>query len=122
MNRISIETARTQEFRPEDSIYGSFGAAAEQGLLDALFLDAGKSKALGVAGLPFYMPVCTELVNIPEFLKWVDAQNGSILIVWDNGQCSAYRSSGEQAELSIEAAQAVSGAISMLTGGPGVFN
>ena len=122
MNRISIETARTQIFKPEDRIHESFGSAAEHGLLDALFLDAGKSKALGVAGLPFYMPVCTELVNMPGFLKWADAQNGSILIVWDNGQCSAYRSTGEQAEFSTEAAQAVSRAISMLTGGPGVFN
>ena len=122
MNRINIETARTQEFLPEGVIRESFDAALVQGAVDALFLDAGRTRALGVAGLPFYMPVCTELINMPAFSEWISDRKGNILITLDNGTCRAHSSEEGQVELCTDTAYAVSEAIRMLSDGPGVFN
>lgn len=59
MNRINIETARTQEFLPEGVIRESFDAALVQGAVDALFLDAGRTRALG----PDYLFICLYVLN-----------------------------------------------------------
>ena len=80
MNRITCETARRQNVRAEEQIVRIFGESAVRGCADALFLDAGKSRVLGVCGMEMYMPVCTELLSDRSFQKLLGDTDGSILI------------------------------------------
>ena len=76
---MTIETARTRAIMPEDMIKEKFAAASDS-CTDALFTNAAMTRVLGISGLPFHMPVCSELLNDPAFLRWLDREEGDILI------------------------------------------
>lgn len=82
------ETARKPINKPEEVLREAFGDLIEgsnegqgsNGAIDAMFISADQSRALGVSGLPYYAPVAGEIANIPEFRKLMNETSGSILV------------------------------------------
>lgn len=94
----TIEQARTQSVTAAQVVRRVFGAQAGRGMLDAEFLSAGRTEALGVAGLPFEAPICAYLMNQPQVAAWLDGQEGSHLF-WLEGR--TVRHLGEQGETAL---------------------
>ncbi|MBQ9075536.1 MAG: hypothetical protein IJY32_06195, partial [Mogibacterium sp.] len=66
MGKRTCETARNLPVTAEDQARRYFGDRIAGGNTDALFLDAVRSRVLGVCGMDTYMPACTELINNDE--------------------------------------------------------
>lgn len=79
MKRFERETARSQAVTPADRIQEVFGTEIGSGCIDAVFLDAGKSRVLGVCGLDKYMPVCCEIINNTAVQSFLDCVQGNVL-------------------------------------------
>lgn len=118
---MTIETARTRAIMPEDMIKEKFAAASDS-CTDALFTNAAMTRVLGISGLPFHMPVCSELLNAPAFLRWFDREEGDILIEWNPDGCRAVSADGSEYEMSEDAAGSVMTAVKRLTDSPGYLN
>ena len=131
MNRITCETARRQNVRAEEQIVRIFGESAVRGCADALFLDAGKSRVLGVCGMEMYMPVCTELLSERSIRKMLGKTGGSVLIDISSGEVRIFTAdtaeNGKTEEavavpVDEEVSSAVRSAVHRLSISPGEFN
>ena len=136
MSGFTLETARGQSSAPLDILQLLFSGvpADESGSCnndkansDALFMDASGTRVFGVCGLPYYMPVCAELINIPDFSEWLKVQKGSILVVKNGDDVRAYEACAPDApampaDISEKAASAVRKATALLEAAPGTFN
>ena len=91
---LNTECARKQNRTAQAFMAELFGDAAKAGALDAEYLDAQRTKALGVAGLPYAAPICTHLLANDAVLAFVDGQEGSVLLSVDGTQVSALSESG----------------------------
>ena len=136
MSGFTLETARGQSPAPMDVLQAFFSdilkdetgsGSSYKTYTDALFLDAGGTRVFGVCGLPCFMPVCAELINMPGFSEWLREQKGSILIADEGDHIRAYEvctpdAPAVPAEISINAASAVREAEAALAAAPGTFN
>lgn len=50
--------------------------------IDAEYLSGDRSRVFGVSSLPFYAPVCLDLLGKAEFLDWLDTLEGDVHIVY----------------------------------------
>ncbi len=102
----SNEQARTQRLTAAQLIRDVFGSQALPGALDAEFLSASRSHALGFAGLPFEAPICAYLMNQPQVAADLQGRGGSQLF-WVEGRTVRHRT--EQGEVPVP--QAVAGSV-----------
>ncbi len=80
---FTAEQARTQSITAEDLIRKEFPSVS--GPVDAEFLGAGRTAALGVSGLPYPAPVCEHLMNTPLVAEYISGFSGSQLIAIKDG-------------------------------------
>ena len=80
MGKMTCETARNLPVTAEDQARRYFGDRIAGGNTDAVFLDAVRSRVLGVCGMDTYMPACTELINNDEVRKILTETDCSVLI------------------------------------------
>ena len=101
-------TARGQEKTAFKLIGEVFGAKAE-GLSDALFLDSGFGRALGLAGAGIRAPILRECLKYPEFAElFGELGEGSHLINVSGAGVSVIDSRGGEAAIAAGTAKIVS--------------
>lgn len=74
------ETSRDIFITPLERIEQVFGSVS--GNADAEYLDAARTRALGIQGLPLKAPVCMYLMGNGAFLDWLEGEKSDVLITY----------------------------------------
>jgi cellobiose phosphorylase len=77
---LSFERARKQGMSANEKICQSFKEAAGT-LVDAIYIDAERTRALGFMGLPYEAPVCQHIMADAESAAFIDSLEGDVLLV-----------------------------------------
>lgn len=117
---FEAEQSRTQTLTAEQLIRGKFPVDADA-VLDAEFLTADRSCALGFLGLPYPAPICCHLLNDYTLNRYFAAHSGSHLLKVNGSTVIDCTESGEEALPQAEA-QAVLTVLSRLLSSPGHLN
>ena len=75
------ERAREQVCPADEFVRELFGAKAAALELDATYLDAARTRALGFVGLPYLAPICQHLMAEPAFAAFVGGLGTSALLI-----------------------------------------
>ncbi len=79
-------SARDPQQQPEELLRTLFVSLLRPGIpLDAQFIDAARSRVVGVAGIPFKAPVVAEMLHDPEIYRFLEGlwrDGRSVLVVW----------------------------------------
>ena len=92
---FQAEQARTQTLTAGEAIARRFAARIGAKALDAEFLRADRSAALGFLGLPFEAPICAYLMNAPATAAYIAGFSGDQAFCVEDGQVLHLTGSGE---------------------------
>ena len=87
------------------------------GIIDAEYLDAARTRVLGVSSLPMYAPIVTAILGDADFLNWLDGKDGDILLIYGDTVTCACGSA-----LPAEVQRAVKKAVDEAVRGVGYLN
>ncbi len=77
---FTTERAREQVKPAADFVRELFGEKVADVVLDATYLDAARTRALGFVGLPYEAPVCQHLMANRDVAAFVDSVEGSVVL------------------------------------------
>ncbi len=116
--QFSTERAREQVKPAGEYICELFGAKAAVPTLDAIYLDARRTLALGFMGLPYAAPICQHLMAEREFAAFVDTLDTSVLFSLD-GKLVACETPAHSVDVPTAVADAVTSAVARVLAGAG---
>ncbi len=116
--QFSTERAREQVKPAGEYICELFGAKAAVPTLDAIYLDARRTLALGFMGLPYAAPICQHLMAEREFAAFVDTLDTSVLFSLD-GKLVACETPAHSVDVPTAVADVVTSAVARVLAGAG---
>ncbi len=117
---FSTERAREQVKPAVDFIHELFGEKASAPSLDAAYLDARRTRALGFVGLPYEAPICQHLMGERVVAEFVESLGASALIALD-GEVVTCETPVGLVEVPGEVAGAVKAAVTRTIAGAGIL-
>ncbi len=118
---FSSERAREQVMPAAQFIRGLFGEkVALPQILDATYLDAARTRALGFTGLPYEAPICQHLMAEPAVAAFVEGLGASALISLD-GEVVTCETADGLAEVPGAVVEAVKSAVTRVIAGAGIL-
>ena len=70
---FTYEKSRDKHLTAKDKIANVFSLSAKDGVLDAEFLSADRTRTVAFLGLPYPAPICLRLFSFPEFCAFIDS-------------------------------------------------
>ncbi|MBE6040914.1 MAG: glycosyl transferase [Clostridiales bacterium] len=104
MDIFKQETARQLNVTPEEALAAAFSGIDIAGCTDAAFLDAARTRVMGISGLGMHMPICAELLNVPAFCAFASGAKGSLLVTGSGDSRKLLISSNREMTASVKAA------------------
>ena len=114
------ERAREQVRPAADFVRGLFGEKAADPTLDAAYLDAARTRALGFVGLPYAAPVCQHLMADHVFAAFVGGLGASALFSL-NGEVVTCETADGLVDVPGAVADAVKSAVTRIIAGAGIL-
>ncbi len=117
---FSTERAREQVKPAVDFIREAFGEKVGAAVLDATYLDARRTRALGFVGLAYEAPVCQHLLADRDTAAFVESLGASALISL-NGEVVTCETMGGLVEVPGAVTEAVKLAVTRIIAGAGIL-
>ncbi len=115
---FTTERAREQVKPAVELARDLFGARAATSALDAIYLDARRTRVLAFAGLPYAAPICQHLMANQGLAAFVASLDDSAILSLDGEALSCETTCGS-VEVPAEVAGAVKSAVARTIGGAG---
>lgn len=77
---LSFERARKQGMSAEEKICQSFREASGT-VIDAIYIDAARTRAVGYMGLPYEAPICQHILADAEAAAFIESLEGDVLLI-----------------------------------------
>lgn len=114
------ERAREQVRPAADFIRQLFGEKACAPTLDAAYLDARRTRAVGFVGLPYAAPICQHLLGERDVAAFIMARSGSLLFFL-NGEVVTCETNEGLVEVPDAVVDAVKDTVTRIIAGAGVL-
>ncbi len=114
------ERARQQVCPAADFIRQLFGEKACAPTLDAAYLDARRTRAVGFVGLPYAAPICQHLLGERDVAAFIMARSGSLLFFL-NGEVVTCETNEGLVEVPDAVVDAVKDTVTRIIAGAGVL-
>ncbi len=121
---FSNEQARTQKLTASELILDSFAEKISGNAIDAEFLAADRSAALGVVGLPYITTVCEHLLAVPAITDYLDGFAGNQLLIYtaEANTIAHITADGATQNIPAAVADAMLTVVSRIIASPGTLN
>ena len=96
---FTYEKSRDKHLTAKEKIMNIFSLSAGDGVLDAEFLSADRTRAVAFLGLPYSAPICLRLFSYPEFCAFVDSIDADCMLFEFFGKDITLRTEKEAYEI-----------------------
>ncbi len=118
--RFCTERAREQAKPAADFVRELFGEKAADPALDAAYLDAARTRAIGFVGLPYAAPICQHLMADRDFAAFAGGLGASALFSL-NGEVVTCETADGLVEVPGSVADAAKSAVTRVIAGAGIL-
>jgi len=96
---FTYEKSRDKHLTAKEKIMNVFSLSASDGVLDAEFLSADRTRTVAFLGLPYSAPICLRLFSFPEFCAFIDSVDGDCMLFEFFGKDITLRTEKEAYEI-----------------------